>query len=102
MVNKITTPPTTSELIGTVNEIIDDIPTVDQTFDRNSTNAQSGVAVGQAQNELGQTVIAALSQIDEKKYDSILINRGIDSSRIRKYGFAFEGKKVLIGKSNGE
>lgn len=49
-----------------------------------------------------ETVIAALSQIDEKKYDSILINRGIDSSRIRKYGFAFEGKKVLIGKSNGE
>ena len=54
------------------------------------------------ESTLEETVIAALSQIDEKKYDSILINRGIDSSRIRKYGFAFEGKKVLIGKSNGE
>lgn len=54
------------------------------------------------ESTLEETVLAALSQIDEKKYDSILINRGIDSSRIRKYGFAFEGKKVLIGKSNGE
>lgn len=34
---------------------------------------------------------------DEKKYDAILIAKGISKDRIRHYGFAFEGKKVLIG-----
>ena len=40
---------------------------------------------------------AALKQIEEKKYDALLRNHGISAERIRKYGFAFEGKKVLIG-----
>lgn len=47
--------------------------------------------------DLGQTVSNALKQIRDKKYDTELIARGISEDRIRYYGFAFEGKKVLIG-----
>ena len=46
---------------------------------------------------LSDTVAAALKQIEEKDYDSVLLSRGISKDRIRHYGFAFEGKKVLIG-----
>lgn len=40
---------------------------------------------------------AALTQIEEKDYDRELLARGIPRENIRHYGFAFEGKKVLIG-----
>lgn len=46
---------------------------------------------------LADTVQTALEQIDEKAYDTELTARGISRDRIRHYGFAFEGKKVLIG-----
>ncbi len=42
------------------------------------------------------TAKAALKQIEEQQYDVVLKNRGISDERIRTYGFAFEGKKVLI------
>ncbi len=46
---------------------------------------------------LEETVVSALAQIEEKKYDAELINAGVKKENIRHYGFAFEGKKVLIG-----
>ena len=49
------------------------------------------------EENLGDTVRAALKQIEDKKYQSALMAEGIREDRIRKYGFGFEGKRVLIG-----
>lgn len=51
----------------------------------------------QDEKDLSQTVEAALSQIETKNYASILTGKGIQPERIRKYGFAFRGKEILIG-----
>lgn len=49
------------------------------------------------EKSLQDTVRVALDQITEKDYDAELLAQGISVDRIRHYGFAFEGKKVLIG-----
>lgn len=46
---------------------------------------------------LEETVRTALKQIEEKEYEAELVSRGFKREKIRKYGFAFEGKNVLIG-----
>lgn len=53
------------------------------------------------ENTLEETVQAALTQIEEKDYREQLIARGIPKKRICSYGFAFEGKTVLID-TNGQ
>ena len=49
------------------------------------------------ERELSDTVQAAIRQINKKNYAASLIQKGIPDNKIRKYGFAFQGKKVLIG-----
>ncbi len=55
----------------------------------------------EGEETLADTVQAALKQINEKKYDTNLLEKGIPAEKIRHYGFAFEGKKVLIGEDTG-
>ena len=46
---------------------------------------------------LEETVKAALTQIEENNYDEELLTLGVKKERILHYGFAFDGKEVLIG-----
>ena len=49
------------------------------------------------EQDLEETVKKALMQIEEKQYAAQLISDGITPDKIKKYGFAFQGKTCLIG-----
>lgn len=51
------------------------------------------------EKSLKDTVKNALKQIEEKNYSALLEDRGLMPDKIKKYGFAFHGKTVLIGSS---
>ena len=46
---------------------------------------------------LEDTVQSVHKQIEEKQYEAVLLDRDFTKEQIYKYGFAFVGKKVLIG-----
>ena len=48
---------------------------------------------------LEDTAMNALKQIEEKKYDTELLEQGIPAEHILKYGMAFRGKECLIRKA---
>lgn len=49
------------------------------------------------EKNLEETLANALQQINDKKYEEELLEKGVPAGKIRKYGFVFEGKNVLIG-----
>ena len=51
------------------------------------------------EKELADTAANALKQIEEKRYDADMLQRGIPVEHILKFGFAFEGEKCLIKKA---
>lgn len=56
------------------------------------------VREAESEKTLEDTAKEALAQTERQKYKASLEAKGIDAKRITSYGFAFEGKKILIGK----
>ncbi len=65
-------------------------------------NSRDGIIIefkvrdAQSESSLEETAQAALRQIEARRYEETLLEEGVAKERIRMYGFAFEGKTVLI------
>ena len=64
--------------------------------DRDAIIMEFKVRDNEDEATLEDTAEEALKQIERQQYGAALEARGLPRERIRKYGFAFEGKKVLI------
>ena len=51
------------------------------------------------ESSMEDTAMNALKQIEERKYDTELLTRGIPAEQILRYGLAFRGKECLIRKA---
>lgn len=49
------------------------------------------------EDSLEDTLASAHAQMTERGYARSLVAKGIEPDRVRSYGFAFQGKQVLIG-----
>ena len=83
-------------VLGLLVEVRYDVILIPRNLDRDAMILEFKVKETE-EKTLQETVQKALAQIEIKKYDEELKERGIPKERIRHYGFAFEGKKVLIG-----
>ena len=75
-----------------------DIMMIPRSKDDNGIIIEFKVRNEKKEQTLEETVGAALTQIEEKCYTRDLLEAGVTEDKIRKYGFAFEGKHVLIMK----
>lgn len=74
-----------------------DIMIVPKEKDQDAFVIEFKVANSRKKESLEAAVRSALEQIEKGKYETALIARGFAKERIKKYGFAFRGKEVLIG-----
>lgn len=74
-----------------------DIMIVPKERDQDAFVIEFKVANSRKKESLEAAVRSALEQIEKGKYETALIARGFAKERIKKYGFAFRGKEVLIG-----
>lgn len=74
-----------------------DIMIVPKEKDQDAFVIEFKVANTRKKESLEAAVSSALEQIEKGKYETALIAKGFAKERIKKYGFAFRGKEVLIG-----
>ncbi|WWR19148.1 AAA family ATPase [Lachnospiraceae bacterium JLR.KK009] len=86
--------------IGRYDVLIEPLGRVDGSK-KNAIIMEFKVCGSAEEGALLKTAKAALRQIEEKQYEASLAAKGFPKSSLRKYGFAFAGKRVLIARADG-